>query len=243
MKKQLLLVALLYSQLFAAQILVNLDLSDKKIIEQNLEIPQINHDRSINTIYDIWQTVNQFLRSVGANKNDHYDYNNIANELLNLKITSVDFDYKTLTQNSINYKINYEINYNYDNYQYHAKKLINSLSKLAKPQIKSLSESEFLSFLNNQKTQDKQFLNDEYLSLIYVLLKNKDNYDMYIYTILGKKTLGLNDGFYKNMALAPDYVDYISMGAFLGLKEYSVNEPSYQYQEDYFPSNSEYFFK
>lgn len=81
---------------------------------------------------------------------------------------------------------------------------------MVKPQIKSLSESEFISFLNNQKTQDKQFLNNEDLSLIYIFLKNKNAYNMYIFTILGQKSLELTDGFYKNMALTPSYVDKIT---------------------------------
>lgn len=115
--KKILLTILFFSPLFAAQILVDLDLSDKKILEQDLEIPQINHDRSSSEVRNIWQEVSNFFSSVGADKNDHYAYKNITKDLLNLELTSVDFAYETLRENAIDYKINYKITYNYKNYE------------------------------------------------------------------------------------------------------------------------------
>lgn len=239
MKKFLLFLAF-SSQIFANQTLINLDLSSKKINSSKKEFKNFSEKEQEEGKF-AWDLARNFLLSFGRELGDFSSYQNISKELLELKLASVDFDYSTLTKEDLAYKINYSLEFSYKNYEYKAKKFINELQKLKtiKVEKESFKESDFIAFLNGNKTMNiKDFANDEE-SFIFIFLKNGKVYELYKFSLPVEEELYLNSEFFKSKFLNSD--EEYNAKHFLALENFAIDKVLDEFSEDNSEPNQEYF--
>lgn len=238
--KKVFLLLFFSSQIFANQSFIKLDLSSKKIHPSKEESKNFS-DKEQEEADFAWDLARKFLLSFGRELGDFSSYQNITNELLELKLSSIDFDYSTLTKESIFYKINYSLNFSYKNYEYKAKKFINELQKLKTIKIEkeSFSQNAFIALLNGSKTVDvKDFASYE-KSFIFIFLKNGKDYELYKFSLPIEEKLYLNSEFFKNKLLNPD--EEYNAKHFLALENFAVDKIIDEFSEDNSEQSQEYF--